>query len=211
LVDEITGNWRFTIADTNAGVAPFTGYVALARSATGAIEGHAIDPDGLANISGSYDASLRRISFSKSYIDGVSEDLHFDYVGTLAASSGALTGTWSGENASDVWSATFVSGYSPSAAAGTWTMLANWGTGAFTLAITSEGYVTGTMSDTNGSSNLEGVCDLGDGSLFFRKVYTSGSTFWYRGSINAAGTLITGGTWGNTSSTLIAGTWTAGR
>jgi hypothetical protein len=211
-VARVTGNWRFTIADTGAGIPPFTGYVALAQStANGTIEGHAIDRDGLADVRGTYDASLGKINFIKSYVSGTSKDLEFDYVGTLVNPSGPITGTWSGENASDVWSATFVSGYSPSAAAGTWNMLANWGTGTFTLAITGEGYVTGTMTDTNGSSNLEGVLDLGDGSLFFRKVYTSGSMFWYYGSMNAAGTQITSGTWGNTSAALTAGTWTAGR
>jgi hypothetical protein len=144
-------------------------------------------------------------------IDGTSKGLQFEYAGTLADPSGPLTGTWSGENASDVWSATFVSGYSPLAAAGNWTMLANWGTGTFALAIGSEGYLTGSMSDTNGASNLEGVFDLGDGSLFFRKVYTSGSTFWYYGSMNTAGTQITAGTWGNSRATLNAGTWTASK
>ena len=83
----------------------------------------------------------------------------------------------------------------------------DWGTGTFQLAITNEGYSTGTMSDTNGSSNLDGIFDLGNGSLFFRKVYTSGTTYWYFGTVNAAGTAIANGTWGNLSSSLTGGNW----
>jgi hypothetical protein len=209
-VVELTGNWRFSITDSDSEAAPFTGYVALTSTGS-AIEGHAVDKDGLATISGAFDTALRKITFTKSYIDGTSKGQQFNYQGAFADPSGPLTGTWSGGNASDVWSATFVSGYSPSVAAGTWSMLANWGTGNFTLAISPQGYVTGNMSDTNGGSSLEGVLDLGDGSLFFRKLYTSGNTFWYFGNINSAGTQIASGKWGNTSAALTAGTWTAGR
>jgi len=209
--DVATGNWRVSGVQASG---TFTTILALVQKSGGtALSGNAIDVYGLATSSGNYVASGGNITFSKSYYDGTSAKSVFNYTGKLSGDS--MSGSWSSNDGkvSGTFSAARQKAIVAAVAAGAWKLNASWGAATFSLSVTPEGYLTGTMSDQadSGTSGLVGVVDLGNGSIFFRKLYSSGTTWWYLGSMDASGAAMTGGTWGSDGETLTSGTWSAGR
>ena len=206
-----TGNWRIAVTQ---GGATFTTTLALVQAAgsTG-LSGNAIDLYGLSTASGTFTAGSGTIAFSKSYFAGTSAKSAYNYTGKLSGNS--MSGSWASSDGkvTGTFTAARQSAILGSVAGGAWTLTASWGNATFTLSVTAEGYLTGTMSDDadSGSSNLVGVIDLGNGSTFFRKLYGSGTTWWYLGTMNGSGTAMSGGTWGPDGVTLTSGTWSAGR
>lgn len=203
----LQGNWRWTFAFDNA---PRRTTLALVGATN--LTGTAIDEYGLATLTGTFDAATKQLSVKKVYED---TDTFF-YTGTASFTPAGVTlaGTWEqqGGGAVTPFDGILQASRAVDTAAGAWAVDAYFDSAvSMTLAVSPEGYVTGTMSDTFGAATLLGLFDRGDGRLFVKKTYGSGTVYWWQGAVAASGLTIANGQIGAVPGKLDYGSWTGKR
>ncbi len=203
----LEGNWRWTFT--------FEGSQrrsSLALVGGNNVVGNAIDEYGFAAWTGTFNAGAKTFSLTKKYDDGDT----FIYTGSATFTPAGVTvaGQWRPEagGAATAFNGVLQTSRAVSNAVGAWKINAYFDPAVTAnLAVSAQGYVTGTMSDNVGASTLSGIFDRGDGLLYVKKVYGSGSTRWWKGNVSANGQTITGGTIGDDPATFDYGSWTGQR